>query len=240
MAYVFGCSVALEVRLNGLVLLVELGQVGYEVLDDVCVGKRVNARLLLLLSGDAAYSYRLVCANTAIYPLFPLTQTRQRVDTINVHCATAANALSAASPECKSRVHLVLDPDERVQHHGSGLVQVEGVGLHLGLGRRLIGVPAVDMEGLGQGILVQRRLLDGCGLRLGNWWARGGHGLGGGGNGLALGVFNCGGHATGEHLLRRGAWRKAPGSKTESHFAVVWVEWRVCGGLIVEEGGSEA
>ena len=55
--YVFGCSIALEVRLNGLVLLVELGQVGYEVLDDVGVRKRVNARLLLLLSGDTACAY---------------------------------------------------------------------------------------------------------------------------------------------------------------------------------------
>ena len=52
--YVFGCRVALEVRLNRLVLLVELGQVGHEVLDDVGVRKRVDARLLLLLSGNTA------------------------------------------------------------------------------------------------------------------------------------------------------------------------------------------
>jgi hypothetical protein len=65
--YVFGCSVALEVRLDGLVLLVELGQVGYEVLDDVGVRKRVDARLLLLLSGNAACPYMLVHAVVAIY-----------------------------------------------------------------------------------------------------------------------------------------------------------------------------
>jgi len=153
--YVFGRGVALEVRLDRLVLLVELGQIGHKVLDNVGVRKRVNARLLLLLSGNAAYPCLSVSANVAVYPAFPLTQTRQRVDTINVHCAATANALSAASPECESGVHLVLDPDKRVQHHGSGLVQVEGVGLHFRLGRGLIRVPAVDVEGLGQGILVQ-------------------------------------------------------------------------------------
>ena len=152
--HVFGCGVALEVRLDRLVLLVELGQIRDKVLDDVGVRERVDARLLLLISGDTACPFMLVQANVAICPLFPLTQTRQRVDTINVHCAATANALSAASPESESGVHLVLDPDKRVQHHGSGLVQVEGVGLHLGLGRGLIGVPAVDVEGLGQGLLV--------------------------------------------------------------------------------------
>lgn len=153
--HVFGCGVALEVRLDRLVLLVELGQIRDKVLDDVGVRKRVDAGLLLLISGDTACPCMLVPANVAICPVSPLTQTRQRVDTINVHCAATANTLSAASPESESRVHLVLDPDKRIQHHGSGLVQVESVGLHLGLGRGLIGVPAVDVEGLGQGLLVQ-------------------------------------------------------------------------------------
>jgi hypothetical protein len=52
--YVFRHGVALEVGLDGLVLLVELGQVGHEVLDDVGVRERVDARLLLGLSGNAA------------------------------------------------------------------------------------------------------------------------------------------------------------------------------------------
>lgn len=53
-AYV-GCGgVALEIGLDGLVLLVELGQVGDEVLDDVGVGEGVDARLLCGLGGDAA------------------------------------------------------------------------------------------------------------------------------------------------------------------------------------------
>jgi hypothetical protein len=64
MTYVFGCGVALEVRLDRLVLLVELGQVGYEVLDDVSVRKRVDARLLLLLSRNAA------CPNMLVHVLW--------------------------------------------------------------------------------------------------------------------------------------------------------------------------
>lgn len=53
--YIFGCGIALEVRLDRLVLLVELGQIRDKVLDDVGVRKRVDARLLLLISGDTAY-----------------------------------------------------------------------------------------------------------------------------------------------------------------------------------------
>jgi hypothetical protein len=153
--YVLRCGVALEVGLDGLVLLVELGQVGHEVLDDVGVREGVDARLLLGLSGNAACRNMLARVFVAIVHSRKRTQTRQRVDTVDIHCAATANALSAASPESKSGVHLVLDPDERVQHHGSGLVQVEGVGLHLGLARGLIGVPAVDVEGLGEGLGVQ-------------------------------------------------------------------------------------
>ena len=53
--YVLRNGVALEVGLDGLVLLVELGQIRDKVLDDVGVRKRVDARLLLLISGDTAY-----------------------------------------------------------------------------------------------------------------------------------------------------------------------------------------
>jgi hypothetical protein len=62
-----------------------------------------------------------------------LTQTGQCVDTINVHRTTSANSLSATPSECQGRVDFVLDPDQCVQHHGSGLVQIELVRLHLGL-----------------------------------------------------------------------------------------------------------
>lgn len=44
----------LEVRLDGLVLLVEEGQVRDDVLDDVGVGKRVDLGFLLGVGGNAA------------------------------------------------------------------------------------------------------------------------------------------------------------------------------------------
>lgn len=105
---------ALEVGLDRAVLLVEERHVRNKILDDVHVGKRVDARLL----GG-------VCGNTA--------QAGQGVDTVDVHGARTADTLTTTPPEGKGRVHLVLDTDERIQHHGSGLVQVEGVCLHLGL-----------------------------------------------------------------------------------------------------------
>jgi len=54
LSYVFWWSVALQVGLDGLVLLVELGEVGHEVLDDVGVREGVDARLGLGVGGDAA------------------------------------------------------------------------------------------------------------------------------------------------------------------------------------------
>lgn len=54
LAAVWGRGVALEIGLDGLVLLVELGEVGHEVLDDVGVRERVDAGLLGGLCWDAA------------------------------------------------------------------------------------------------------------------------------------------------------------------------------------------
>ena len=53
--HIFGCGVALEVRLDRLVLLVELGQIRDKVLDDVGVRKGVDAALSLGVGGDTAW-----------------------------------------------------------------------------------------------------------------------------------------------------------------------------------------
>ena len=99
-----GCG-ALQVRLHGAVLLVEERHVWHEVLDDVHVGQRVDARLLCRVGGNTA-------------------QAGQRVHAIDIHRATPANALPTTPPERQGRVNLVLDADQRVQHHGARLVQV--------------------------------------------------------------------------------------------------------------------
>ena len=80
-----------------------------------------------------------------------LTQAGQRVDAIDVHSAAPADALPAAAAKGQGRIDLVLDPDQRVEHHRPRLVEVERVRLHAGLRGRLVGAPAVDVEGLDSG-----------------------------------------------------------------------------------------
>jgi hypothetical protein len=145
--YVWRGSVALQVGLYGAVLLVEERHVGHEVLDDVHVRQWVDARLLGRVGGDAA-------------------EARERVDAVDVHGAAAADALTTAPPEGQRGVDLVLDPDQRVQHHGPCLVQVQRVRLHARLRRRLVGVPPIDVECLCFRILARLRLLDGRRLAL--------------------------------------------------------------------------
>ena len=48
----FGFS--LEVWFDGLVLFVKLSKIGNEVLDNVCVGKRINASFVFLVGRNTA------------------------------------------------------------------------------------------------------------------------------------------------------------------------------------------
>lgn len=132
---------------------------------------------------------------------FPRTKACQCVDSVNVHGAASANALATTSPEGQSGVHLVLDPDERIQHHGSRLVQVQSVRLHLGLGRGLVGVPSVDVEGLHLSIFAGCGFLDVRCLALGNGLSRsiGDNLFGGLGDGVAGVHVGNGGEAAREN-----------------------------------------
>ena len=152
-------------------MLVEKSHVRYEVLDNVHVGERVDARFLGGVRGNTACHFVSLSSTTCAQT--PHTKAGQCVDSINVHGATSANSLATTPPEGQGRVHLVLDPDERIQHHGSRLVQVERIRLHLGLGRGLIWVPSVNVESLGLRILAGRGLLDCRCLALGDGLARG-------------------------------------------------------------------
>lgn len=86
------------------------------------------------------------------------TQAGESVNTVDVHGARTANTLTARSAESEGRVEFVLYPDERIEHHRSGLVQVEVVGLHLGLLAGLVRVPTVDLESFHLGLLGGSRL----------------------------------------------------------------------------------
>jgi hypothetical protein len=142
-------------------LLVEVGQIRDKVLDDVGVRQRVDARLGLGIRGNAAYTEVRLARVRDYGTLIEWgvhTQAGEGVDTVNVHRAGTTNTLTARSAESQGRVKFVLYPDESIEHHGSGLVEVEVVGLHLGLLAGLVGVPAVDLESLHLGILAGSRL----------------------------------------------------------------------------------
>ena len=76
------------------------------------------------------------------------TQASKGILAVNVHGAATADTLTAGAAEGQGRVLLILYPDESVEHHRTGLVEVEVVGLHCGLLARGIRVPTVDLEGL--------------------------------------------------------------------------------------------
>jgi len=94
------------------------------------VGERIDSRLFGCVGGDAA-------------------ETSQRVDAVDIHSATSADTLAATSSESQGRINLILDSDQGIQHHGTGLVKVEGVCLHLRLRGWLIWIPSIDVESLG-------------------------------------------------------------------------------------------
>lgn len=110
----------LKPRLHTLVLLVEKRQVRHKVLDDVHVRKRVDLRV------------RRLAVNAA--------KASQSVLAVNVHGATAANALTARAAERERRVFLILDLKQRIKNHRARLVQVNAVLLHVRLLRRLVRV----------------------------------------------------------------------------------------------------
>ena len=76
------------------------------------------------------------------------TQASKGILAVNVHGAATADTLTATSAERQSRVKLVLDTDNSIQHHGARLVEVESVALHARLFGGRVGVPAVDLERL--------------------------------------------------------------------------------------------
>mmetsp|Transcript_111121 Transcript_111121/g.270035 ORF Transcript_111121/g.270035 Transcript_111121/m.270035 type:complete len:367 (-) Transcript_111121:38-1138(-) len=115
----------LQPGFDGLVLVIEVREVGHQVLDDVRMGQR------LYLDGLVA---RL-----------NVQQACEAVLAVDVHGTRAADALAARAAEGQGGVHLVLDLDEGVQDHGSARLEVDGVLLQIGLGH-LVRVVAVDAE----------------------------------------------------------------------------------------------
>lgn len=129
-----GHAVTLEVGLDGLVLLVKLGEIGNQVADDKHVGEGVD---LFVLGG--------VLVNAA--------EAGKGVAAVNVHGARTADTFTARASESKGRVLLVLDAENGIEHHWSGSVQVNLVSLHLWLLFGGVRVPSIDLELLHKGFL---------------------------------------------------------------------------------------
>lgn len=87
-------------------------------------------------------------------------QARKRILPIDVHRTGPAYTLPARPSERQRRVNLVLDLDQRIQHHWPRLVQVDSVRLQRGLLARFVWVPPVYLE-----LLVHHRLLQRCRLQ---------------------------------------------------------------------------
>lgn len=124
----------------------------------------IRPKLLLAPSAqatDASHARDLINLRATILGVH--TQAGKGVLAVDVHRTATADTLTAASSESESRVELVLDADNGVQDHGSGLVQVDGVALETRLLGRRIGVPSVDLESLQLG-LRSRWLLAGVGV----------------------------------------------------------------------------
>lgn len=119
-------NLGLKPGLDRLVLLVEVGQIGHEILHHEHVRQRVD------LSG--------------LRGLVDVAQTSQGVFTIDVHGATATDTLTAGSAQSQSRILLVLNLKKNIKHHRSAIVEVDRVSGHVRLLPHLFRVPSVNFE----------------------------------------------------------------------------------------------
>ena len=235
--YIWRWRVTLEVGLDGFVLFVELCQVWHEVFDDVGVWQGVDAGLFACVRWDTACNLQVSTIarprlesprHSSSIVLDGPTQTSQRIHPINIHRTTPTNPLPTTPPKRQRRVHLVLNSNQRIEHHRPGLVQVEGVRLHFRLAGRLVRVPAVDVKRLDLRVLARTGLFDVAGLAFGHGRSRGRGDFGGSADGFAFGMLDCRCHAASE-----GERRQAPCCDAEGHgWCSVERQWQMARGEV--------
>lgn len=119
-----------------------MGKIRNKITDNVGVRKRVDLDILAIV-GNTAKARKVVLA-------------------VDVHGAATADTFTATPPEDEGGVLLVLDLEEGVENHLTGLVEVELVVLKVRLLGGVVGVPAVNLEGLHPlGLLGLGRFADG-------------------------------------------------------------------------------
>lgn len=155
--YVLGLQVLpLQEGLDGFVLSVEIGHVDDEVFQHEHVPEGSDQGGLVQVCVDGS-------------------DARQGVQSVTVHGAAAADALSARAPEGECGIHIVLNVEQGVEVHGRNLLEVDVVADVFGLVVGLFGVVAVDEEplhfgfvGFGDGgivlddVVAVQITLDGC------------------------------------------------------------------------------
>ena len=155
------------------------------------------------------------------------TQASKRVLAVDVHGTAAADALAATPTKRESRIYLVFNADERIEHHRSRLAEVELVGLHARLLVWFVRVPSVDLECLVPHV---SRWDVGREGRLGLGLGHGGHGPKGGRNGGECDCWSDDG--TGAAEKSAAAKSGAHGGKQNNgHFDVDGIRSGACGSM---------
>jgi len=117
----------LQPRFDAPVLFVKISHVGHQIFQHVHVREGINFRRPFGIVVD-------------------VRKTRQRIRSLDVHRARPTNPFSAAPTERQSGILLVFDFQQRVQHHRSALVQIDGVRRQVRFLVFDFGIPPVHLE----------------------------------------------------------------------------------------------
>ncbi len=94
-----------------------------------------------------------------------LCNAGKRVSSIDVHGTTSTDSFTATTTECQSRIDLILDFEQGVQHHGSTCIQVHFIFLQTGLFAGLLRIPTINLNLLHDTCTLFNRRSHLCGSR---------------------------------------------------------------------------
>lgn len=118
---------ALQPRLNGRVLIVEIAHVRHQISHHIHMRQRIDFTRFTHIRIDA-------------------TNTGQRIRATNIHRTRTANTFTARSAERQRWIHFILNFQQCVQHHRRTIVQIQLILLHVRLLIGLVRTPAINFE----------------------------------------------------------------------------------------------
>lgn len=104
---VLGGLLGLKPGFNGFVLLIEVGEIGDQILHNEHVWERVD--------------------DSGVGVLVDVAETGEGVGAVDVHRTGATNTLTTGASEGESGVLLVLDLDQSIQNHRATLVEIDRI-----------------------------------------------------------------------------------------------------------------